>query len=751
MTTSTIFRGAPELPALLIRYRRILTALLHLALIWAANFAAFWLRFDGDIPEWAWLLHRQMLPWLLLIRGVTFLPFRLYEGLWRYTGLWDLRNIVYAIGSSSLLFFVLDRFLIGSINFPRSVYIIDALLLLCFTSGARLTKRILAEMARDGVGKRVVIYGAGDAGEMIVRDMRTKGGHNYRAVAFVDDDASKVGEHIHGVPVLGSGAELPRIIARLNPDEILVAIPRADPGVFRNVVRNLQSYNIPIKTLPNLREILDNKVEIDQIRNVSVRDLLSRGAIDLDLAPTRRLLAGRRVMVTGAGGSIGSELCRQIASFKPSALILFDHSEIGLFHIGHELIDRGDTKIHSLIGDITDRQRVNQVLVSLKPEIVFHAAAHKHVPIMEENPCEAVKNNVGGTRVLAEACEEHGVDRFVLISTDKAVNPTGVMGATKRVAELLLQTQDLESGTTFITVRFGNVLGSSGSVVPRFLQQIKAGGPVTVTHPEVRRFFMLIPEAVQLVLHAAGGEGGRLYVLEMGEQVKLADMARDLIRLAGYLPSEIPVAFIGLRPGEKMFEELVGDDEIIEPSPAENLVSVRAVNTPDRQTIAAQVARLEATAAIGDSSGVLQQLGEIVPSYERRFAHLEALSKQSTALDMTPVMAASERESVKAIGLNCPRCGSNSVRLSQTKTRFEHLRRSMTNKRPFRCQDCRWRGWATPMAEWPRETALDVAAMLDPDLTAVDQSVMDASSVTRPIFSPRDLRIPAQDTNVRRD
>ncbi len=269
--------------------------------------------------------------------------------------------------------------------------------------------------------------------------------------------------------------------------------------------------------MPSLREILDGKVEINQIRNLSVQDLLSRGTVDLDQIPTRALLRGRRVMVTGAGGSIGSELCRQIASFGASALVLLDHAENGLFHINNELSDRGHGRgIHTVIGDVTDRARVEQVLRNYHPEIVFHAAAHKHVPMMEENSCEAVKNNVTGTRVMAETAELCGVDRFILISTDKAVNPTSVMGATKRVAELLLQTQGQGSGTIFATVRFGNVLGSSGSVVPRFLQQIKAGGPVTVTHPDMRRFFMLIPEAVQLVLHAAaGGENGRLYVLDM--------------------------------------------------------------------------------------------------------------------------------------------------------------------------------------------------------------------------------------------
>ena len=426
------------------------------------------------------------------------------------------------------------------------------------------------------------VFGAGDAGEMIVRDMRTKSSQPYRPIGFIDDDRAKVGLRIHGVPVLGTRHDLSAILERYKPHEVLIAIPRAEPAAMRAIVRSLEPFKIPIKTLPNLRDLIDGKVELAKIRSLSVEDLLVRAPVGLDIQPVKSLIAGRRVMVTGAGGSIGSELCRQIAGLKPATLVMFDRYENTLHDIRVELDDRKHAfGVIPVIGDVTDASRVNAVLAEHQPEIIFHAAAHKHVPLMEENPCEAVKNNVRGTRVLAQAADAHGVDRFIMISTDKAVNPTSVMGASKRVAELVVQAQAVGSGTSFSIVRFGNVLGSNGSVVPRFLDQIKKGGPVTVTHPDMRRFFMLIPEAVQLVLHAASqAESGATYVLEMGEQVKLLDMARDLIRLSGLIPEDdIKIEFTGLRPGEKLYEELVGADEEARPSAVEKFcVSGRGVN-----------------------------------------------------------------------------------------------------------------------------------------------------------------------------
>ncbi len=598
-------------------YRRPCVIALHVLLVAASNQAAFLLRFDAAVTPDATVLFWAMLPWLLLIRGVVFIPFRLYGGLWRYTGIWDLRNIIGGVVTSSAIFYLLVHWGFGLTGYPRAVFVIDAVLLIFAMGGVRLARRIYRELGHLDREKRVLIYGAGDAGEMIVRDMLNNPFYDYEPVGFVDDDRGKVGQRIHGVRVLGTREDLARIFAAEEPHEVLVAMPKAEPRTIRRVVQALEPFKIPITTLPSLRDLLGGKVAVSQIRHLSIEDLLAREPVGLDSMPVRHLIAGRRVLVTGAGGSIGSELCRQIIAFRPAALVLFERYENGLYEIAKDLLDRdGGLCVWPVIGDVTDTGRVEAVLAEHAPEIIFHAAAHKHVPLMELNPCEAVKNNIRGTRVLAESAQRHRVDRFIQISSDKAVNPTSVMGATKRVGELILQMM-VEQPTRFVVVRFGNVLGSSGSVVPRFLEQIKAGGPVTVTHPEVRRYFMLIPEAVQLVLHAATlGRAGAVYVLEMGEQLKVLDVARNLIRLSGFVPDEeIPIRFIGLRPGEKLSEELVGADETVELPVVDKILHVRAGGLPDPGAFALEVAKVEELAAQGDTKGVAQSLRELVPTY----------------------------------------------------------------------------------------------------------------------------------------
>jgi len=412
--------------------------------------------------------------------------------------------------------------------------------------------------------------------------------------------------------------ELPHIMATQEPHEVLVALPSAPPATLRGVVEALQPFKVSITTLPNLRDIMDGKATVTEIRNLAVEDLLERDPVGLDPESVRHMIAGKRILVTGAGGSIGSELCRQIAALHPSALCLYERYENNLYAISNDLINRDSTlSLHCIIGDVTDALRVDAVLAEHRPEIVFHAAAHKHVPLMECNPCEAVKNNVGGTRIVAEAAARFGTERFILISTDKAVNPSSVMGATKRVAELLVQSLAQSSQTRFVVVRFGNVLGSNGSVVPLFLEQIKAGGPVTVTHPDVQRYFMLIPEAVHLVLHAAAlGQKGAVYVLDMGEQIKVLEMARNLIRLAGFIPEhEIPITFVGLRPGEKLFEELVGTDETLQPSEVGKICQVQVGHLPEPTVLMQHIAQLERLAVDGASKEVLDYLCILVPTY----------------------------------------------------------------------------------------------------------------------------------------
>jgi FlaA1/EpsC-like NDP-sugar epimerase len=602
----------------LLRYRRPLVVLLHLGLIALSNYLAFWIRFDGTIPPQTLAVFWQLLPVVVLVRSLFFAPFRLYEGLWRYTSIWDLRNILIAVFSSTVTLYLLIRWGLGFASYPRSVYLIDSLLLLFFVSGIRLLRRVYRDLSRLERGKRILIYGAGDAGELIARDMKNNPFYEYEPVGFIDDDPRKIGRRIHGIKVLGTRGELPRLVAEKRADAVLVAMPRAKSEVIRSAVKILEQLKVPLKILPNLRDVLDGRVSVSEIRNVSIADLLERAPVGLDIAPVRELIAGRRVLVTGAGGSIGSELCRQIAALDPGVLLLFDRYENGLHEVRNDLDQRGPrAAVHCLVGDVLDTARVEAAMAEYRPEIVFHAAAHKHVPLMELNPCEAVKNNVTATRMLAVAARRHEVERFILISSDKAVNPSSVMGATKRAAEMLVQGMVDGASTAFIAVRFGNVLGSNGSVIPRFMQQIEAGGPVTVTHPHVRRYFMLIPEAVQLVLHAAAlGESGAVYMLDMGEPVKIVDLARNLIRLSGFVPdAEIAIKFTGLRPGEKLFEELAASDESMEASAVAGIFRVRGSSVPRSTTFARMLAELEELAFQGDDKAVRTMLREVVPTF----------------------------------------------------------------------------------------------------------------------------------------
>ena len=572
---------------------------------------------------------------ILLVKLCTFFLFDLYKGMWRYTSTRDFWRLLQASATSTLLImafiFLFYRFEGG---YSRAVFLMDGGLTFLFTGGLRMAIRSFFTMReRENEGafspatqrKRILIVGAGSAGEKILREIIENDHLRYSVVGFIDDDRRKHGRSIHGIPVLGSLHEIARIVENLEVKEILIAIPSATGDQIRRIVTVCKACQIAYKTLPGIGEIIDGRVSIKALRDVNYEDLLGRTPVQLDMGEIRGYLNGKTVLVTGCGGSIGAELCRQIIRFQPQTLILVDASEANLFHIEMELHNEphGD-RCWAVLGRIQDEKLMTAVFEKYRPHVVFHAAAYKHVPMLETNPWEAVINNIIGSRVIMGMARKQGTERFVLVSTDKAVRPTNVMGASKRVTELLLHGLQ-GTGTRFMAVRFGNVVGSSGSVIPVFRNQIEQGGPVTVTHPEVRRFFMTIPEAAQLILQAGGmGQGGEIFILKMGTPVKIVDMARDLIRLSGREPdTDVKIIFTGLRHGEKLYEELITVGEGIVPTKHDKIMVLRndspAGFPPSKQEqdalLDAQLAELSVAADRFDALAIKQKLREIVPEY----------------------------------------------------------------------------------------------------------------------------------------
>lgn len=604
----------------LIDHRSLLVLATQFLLIVSANLTAFLLRFDGEIPAPYDRMMLLGLPLVITVFGVGVWVFGIQRGLWRYVGIHDLGRILWASIASTLVLFGLIHFAIGWTSYPRSVIIMTGLFAGMYLAGIRLAVRWFREWLQvlSPTARRVLVVGAGNAGELLIRDMQSDAESRYRPVGLVDDDPLKQRMRIHGIPVVGTITDIPALTSRLIVHEIIVALPSASTTVKQRILAASEGCKVPIKLLPNVKQLLSDPAALRQVRPMSLEDLLQREPVQIDRQELHPLLENKRVLVTGAGGSIGSELCRQIAHYKPACLVLFERYENGLHALDLELRDRFPyLAIVPAVGDVTVPDRVAEVLRQTNPDLVFHAAAHKHVPLMELNPKEAVRNNVFGTKVVAEAALAAGVDRFVLISTDKAVNPTSVMGASKRIAEEMIQHLHETGRTRCSVVRFGNVLGSNGSVAPLFAEQIRRGGPVTVTHPDIKRFFMTIPEAVQLVLQASVlGQGGDVFVLDMGEQIRVVDLARNMIVLSGLVPDrDIHIAYTGLRPGEKLYEELFEESEQVEPTEHNKIRRVVKTSRLGSDRVTRSLRDIEETLNHGDDEELTRRLGEIVPTY----------------------------------------------------------------------------------------------------------------------------------------
>jgi len=632
------------MPGVVIRYRTALVVAVHAALFALALLAAFLLAYNfhwvvrSAEERYVWFddLYLPLLALALPLKLWVFQWTRQYRGSWRYVGLRDLFGVISASLAGTFLFltayFVLEnvwqaatgRTLIDTWprpNLPQSsVFSLDLAATIALVSAAKILVRFYYEdiqPQRAVNPRRALICGAGDAGEAVLRELLRMRRERYLCVGFLDDDAPQLHGRIHDVEILGRTPQIGEICKKFEIEEVLIALPKATPKQIRSLVEQCEGTGVLFRTMPAVSDVIEGRVQVSRIRNVDIADLLGREPVELDAEQIGRQLRGKRVLVTGAGGSIGSEMCRQIAAFGPKRLILIEQAENNLFEIDRELRAAYTAlDVVPYVADITDRARVGAIFEQERPTAVFHAAAHKHVPMMEINPGEAVKNNIGGTIMVADACLATGVEKMVMISTDKAVNPTSIMGCTKRVAEMYVQGLTGDGVTQFVTVRFGNVLGSSGSVVPIFKEQIARGGPVTVTHPDMTRFFMTIPEAAQLVLQAGTmGKGGEIYMLHMGEPVRIVELARDMITLSGLRPDiDIEIVFCGKRPGEKLFEELLSVGEDIGDT-SHPKIMIWKHRPEDREAVHGGVERLTAMADTFTNGQIQAELKSIVPEY----------------------------------------------------------------------------------------------------------------------------------------
>ncbi len=611
------------------RRRAVSLAIVDILLINLAVFGSFYLRFEGNIPSLYFPTYYRAAAAATVLFLPSFYYFGLYKRIWQYASIGELLSILYAvsIGTGGTAIVV---YLIAPYRVPHKATILLWLLSVILIGGSRFIWRVLQEqvfLTKSGaVQKRVLIVGAGDAGALAVRELRNRNYRDGRPVGFIDDAPGKQKLQLFGLPVLGTRKDIVRVVKGHNVDEVIIAMPSAASESVRELVWLCEKSGVTMKILPGVYDILSGNVEVKSIREVQVEDLLGREPVVLNLEEIAGYLRDQVVLVTGAGGSIGSEICRQIANFSPKRLVLVGHGENSIFDIEQELLDTFPAlEAEAEIADIKDRTRMDLIFNTHRPKVVFHAAAHKHVPLMERNPAEAVKNNVLGTKNLAEAAAANGVKTFVLISTDKAVNPTSVMGASKRLAEMVVQSMDKVSDTKFVAVRFGNVLGSRGSVIPTFKRQIAKGGPVTVTHPEMVRYFMTIPEAAQLVIQAgAMAAGGEIFILDMGKPVKIVDLATDLIRLSGLEPGkDVKIKFTGIRAGEKLYEELLTSEEGTA-STKHRRIFVAKPNSIDAQKLEGMIQTMRDYGSTLSPAEVIELIQTLVPNFRQRASRLVA-------------------------------------------------------------------------------------------------------------------------------
>lgn len=604
--------------------RVIFLALVDLVVIQFSAFMALLARFDFSYT----LLRESMFldallryaPWFTMLTVLIFIPFKLYSSLWEFASVDELLHILLAAMAVAVLQFA--AIVLNLVNLPLSFPMLNAMFLavltVLFRFSYRMARSIARRRSRRGVQARTMLIGAGSAGMQTLREFETSENSKNHVVCIIDDDPQKTGRYLNNVKIVGTRRDIAKAAQDYRVEEIVFAIPAAPTQQRKQILKLCQETGCKLKILPGISQLANGEVKVQKIRDVDVLDLLGRDSVQVDLSQIAEYLSGKTVLVTGGGGSIGSELCRQIAGHRPKRLVIFDIYENNAYDIQQELRrTHPGLELITLIGSVRDTERVNMLFETYRPEIVFHAAAHKHVPLMEDSPNEAIKNNVFGTYHVARAADRYGTKTFVLISTDKAVNPTNVMGASKRICEMIVQTMANRSATKFVAVRFGNVLGSNGSVIPLFKRQIAEGGPVTVTHPDIIRYFMTIPEAVQLVLQAgAYANRGEIFVLDMGEPVRIDDLARNLIRLSGFTPEEdIEIRYTGLRPGEKLFEEMLMDEEGLRET-ANKLIHIGQPIRISEEHFLEQLAQLE-TACEQNSPQIRALIARIVPTYHR--------------------------------------------------------------------------------------------------------------------------------------